>query len=70
MEDFDSPKDAVGRRLQDKERIAREIVFEQLIEYAVVKGLTVDQLKAMNNKKPPSPHPRPEKQEEDPTNPS
>jgi len=41
----DSPKE---RAVQDRERLAREKVFEQLIDYALTEGLTIDQLESMD----------------------
>lgn len=48
MKDSDSPKEQICRKLQDRERIAREKVFERLIEYAIIEGFTIDRLEAMD----------------------
>lgn len=48
MKDSDSPKEQICRKLQDRERIAREKVFERLIEYAITEGFTIDRLEAMD----------------------
>ena len=48
MKDSDSPKEQICRKLQDRERIAREKVFERLIEYAITEGFTTDRLEAMD----------------------
>jgi hypothetical protein len=49
MKDSDSPKEQICRKLQDRERIAREKVFERLIEYAIIEGFTIDRLEADQN---------------------
>jgi hypothetical protein len=48
MKDSDSPKEQICRKLQDRERIAREKVFERLIKYAIIEGFTIDRLEAMD----------------------
>jgi hypothetical protein len=48
MKDSDSPKEETCGKLQDQERVAREKVFEQLIEYAITEGFTIDRLEAMD----------------------
>ena len=48
MKNSVSPKEQTCRKLQDQERVAREKVFEQLIEYAITKGFTIDRLEAMD----------------------
>jgi hypothetical protein len=50
MNDSDSPKEQICGKLQDRERVAREKVFERLIEYAITEGFTIDRLKAMDQK--------------------
>jgi hypothetical protein len=48
MKDSVSPKEPTCRKLQDRERLAREKVFERLIEYAITEGFTIDRLEAMD----------------------
>jgi hypothetical protein len=48
MKDSVSPKEQISRKLQDRERVAREKVFERLIEYAITEGFTIDRLEAMD----------------------
>ena len=48
MKDSDSPKEQICGKLQDPERVAREKMFEQLIEYAITEGFTIDRLEAMD----------------------
>jgi hypothetical protein len=48
MKDSDSPKEQIRGKLQDRERVAREKVFERLIEYAITEGFTIDRLEAMD----------------------
>jgi hypothetical protein len=48
MKDSDSPKEPICRKLQGRERVARDKVFEQLIEYAITEGFTIDRLEAMD----------------------
>jgi hypothetical protein len=48
MKDSVSPKEQTCRKLQDRERLAREKVFERLIEYAITEGFTIDRLEAMD----------------------
>jgi hypothetical protein len=48
MQDPDSFKGIIAAELQDREPIARDKVFERLVEYAVTNGLTMDQLKAID----------------------
>ncbi len=48
MKDSDSPKEPIHRKLQDRERISREKMFDQLIEYAITEGFTIDRLEAMD----------------------
>ncbi len=48
MKDSDSPKEQICGKPQDRERVAREKVFEQLIDYAITEGFTIDRLEAMD----------------------